>query len=77
MPGRLITVAFLVVSPKVIGAVTELGNQADVFHFWSLHPGGGHFLFADGSTHFVSSRVSPTLLPALATRNGGEVETVE
>jgi len=55
----------------------RLGNQADVFHFWSLHPGGSHFLFADGSTHFVSYRVSPTLLPALATRNGGEAETIE
>jgi prepilin-type processing-associated H-X9-DG protein len=55
----------------------RIDNLADVFHFWSLHPSGAHFLFADGSTHFVSYDVSPTLIPALATRSGGEVETLE
>jgi prepilin-type N-terminal cleavage/methylation domain-containing protein/prepilin-type processing-associated H-X9-DG protein len=55
----------------------RLDNLADVFHFWSLHPGGAHFLFADGSTHFLAYNISPTLLPALATRNGRETETLE
>jgi prepilin-type processing-associated H-X9-DG protein len=42
-------------------------------HFWSLHPGGAHFAFADGSVRFLSYNVGPILL-ALATRAGGEVE---
>jgi prepilin-type N-terminal cleavage/methylation domain-containing protein/prepilin-type processing-associated H-X9-DG protein len=48
-----------------------LANQCDEFHYWSLHPGGGHFLFADGSVHFLSY-AADALLPALATRAGGE-----
>jgi prepilin-type N-terminal cleavage/methylation domain-containing protein/prepilin-type processing-associated H-X9-DG protein len=43
----------------------------DQVHFWSLHAGGANFLFADGSTHFLSYSAD-TVLPALATRNGGE-----
>ncbi len=46
-------------------------NQCDVFHFWSLHPGGAHFLFADGSTRLMRYSAAP-LMPALATRAGGE-----
>lgn len=46
-------------------------NQCDAFHFWSLHTAGAHFLFADGSVHFLSYSVA-SLLPALATRSGGE-----
>jgi prepilin-type N-terminal cleavage/methylation domain-containing protein/prepilin-type processing-associated H-X9-DG protein len=50
----------------------RMDNPCDRFHFWSLHPGGAHFLFADGSVHFLPYSVG-SLLPALATRNGGEV----
>jgi len=47
-------------------------NQCDAFHFWSPHAGGGaHFLFVDGSIHFLSYSADP-ILPALATRSGGE-----
>jgi len=42
-----------------------------MFHFWSLHSGGAHYLFADGSAHFLSYASAP-LLPALASRAGGE-----
>ncbi|HZZ82435.1 MAG TPA: H-X9-DG-CTERM domain-containing protein [Gemmataceae bacterium] len=49
----------------------RIGNQCDMFHFWSLHPGGANFLFVDGSVHFVSYSARP-LLPALASRSGGE-----
>ncbi len=52
----------------------RLGNQCDMFHFWSLHPGGAHFLYADGSVHFLTYSAAP-LLPALASRAGGEVVT--
>jgi prepilin-type N-terminal cleavage/methylation domain-containing protein/prepilin-type processing-associated H-X9-DG protein len=49
----------------------RVSNQCDAFHFWSLHPGGAHFLFADGSVHFLSYSVD-SLLPALSSRAGGE-----
>jgi prepilin-type N-terminal cleavage/methylation domain-containing protein/prepilin-type processing-associated H-X9-DG protein len=42
------------------------------WHFWSLHPGGGHFLFADGSVRFTPYAVSETVMAALASRHGGE-----
>ena len=42
------------------------------FHFWSLHSGGANFLFADGSIHFLPYAAA-AILPALATRAGGEV----
>ena len=42
------------------------------WHFWSLHSGGGNFLMADGSARFISYS-GANVLPAMATRNGGEV----
>jgi prepilin-type N-terminal cleavage/methylation domain-containing protein/prepilin-type processing-associated H-X9-DG protein len=50
----------------------QLGNACDVTHFWSLHTGGANFAFADGSVHFLPYHRS-SVLPALATRAGGEV----
>ena len=49
-----------------------LNNTCDMFHFWSLHPGGANFLFADGSARFLAYSAAP-VLPVLATRAGGEV----
>jgi prepilin-type N-terminal cleavage/methylation domain-containing protein/prepilin-type processing-associated H-X9-DG protein len=48
-----------------------LTDNCDQFHFWSLHAGGANFLLADGSTRFCAYTADP-LLPALATRAGGE-----
>ena len=50
----------------------NLRNQCDMFHFWSLHENGAHFLFADGSVRFLSYSAAP-IMPALASRDGGEV----
>lgn len=50
----------------------HLNDQCDMFHFWSLHPGGAHFAFADGAVRFVRYE-GADLLPALATRAGGDV----
>jgi prepilin-type N-terminal cleavage/methylation domain-containing protein/prepilin-type processing-associated H-X9-DG protein len=47
-------------------------DYCSTFHFWSLHPGGANFLFADGSVHFLRYSARD-VLPALATRAGGEV----
>jgi len=63
-------------------------NPADYNHYWSLHPGGGMWLMADGSVRFISyssgsnvvtqvNGVNVTLLEALASRAGGEVFTNE
>ncbi len=51
----------------------SLNNVCDLFHFWSLHSGqGANFLVADGSVRFVGYSAA-RLLPALATRAGGEI----
>ena len=41
--------------------------------YWSLHPGGANFLFADGSVRFIKEQVGFGIFQALATRAGGEV----
>lgn len=46
-------------------------DLCDAFHFWSSHGGGGNFAFADGSVRFLTYAADP-ILPALATRAGGE-----
>jgi prepilin-type N-terminal cleavage/methylation domain-containing protein/prepilin-type processing-associated H-X9-DG protein len=53
-------------------------NDLERFHYWSLHTGGGMWLFADGHVQFISYAAGTqfvggtTLLEALATRAGGE-----
>ena len=41
--------------------------------FSSYHPGGCHFLRADGSVHFESETIDAAILAALTTRRGGDV----
>jgi prepilin-type N-terminal cleavage/methylation domain-containing protein len=47
-------------------------DPCDAHHFWSHHPGGGLWAFADGSVRFIRYGAAP-LMPALATRAGNEV----
>ena len=42
-------------------------------HFGSGHPGGFHAVFADGTTRFLKFSISPQVLRAILTRDGGEV----
>jgi prepilin-type processing-associated H-X9-DG protein len=51
------------------GKVTE---PCDQVHFWSLHSGGANFLFGDAHVQFLSYSAD-RVLPALATKAGGEV----
>ena len=47
--------------------------RAHVEDYWSRHPGGVNFLFADGSVHFLKSSISAVTYQALGTRGGREV----
>lgn len=42
--------------------------------FSSFHPRGCHFMFADGSVHFLSDATDAVVLAALTTRAGGDGE---
>jgi prepilin-type N-terminal cleavage/methylation domain-containing protein/prepilin-type processing-associated H-X9-DG protein len=50
-------------------------DPCHAFHFWSFHSGGAHFLFCDGSARFLAYSAD-RLMPALATRAGGEAVTL-
>ncbi|MBX9583365.1 MAG: DUF1559 domain-containing protein [Gemmataceae bacterium] len=52
----------------------DLRNPCAIYHFWSLHPGGAHFAFADGSVRFLAYSADE-IMPALSTRAGGEAVT--
>jgi prepilin-type N-terminal cleavage/methylation domain-containing protein/prepilin-type processing-associated H-X9-DG protein len=47
-------------------------NECDKFHYWSLHPSGGNFLFADGSVRFLTY-AARYQLRYFATIAGGEI----
>lgn len=53
----------------------QVNGLCDMFHYWSLHPGGSHFVFADGSLRFLSYSADP-VFPAMATRGNGDYYTV-
>lgn len=53
----------------------RVDQPCNALHFWSLHPSGAHFGFADGSVRFLRYDAA-SILPALATRAGGEVVAV-
>ncbi len=63
------------VGPYAYKAVAQ-ADLCDVFHFWSLHPGGANFAFCDGSVRFLPYSAD-AILPALATRAGGEVVSLD
>ena len=45
--------------------------------YWSHHPGGVNFLFADGSVHFLRDAIDHNVFVSLATRRGGEVVSAD
>lgn len=50
---------------------SRFDDPCGAFHFWSPHPGGANFAFGDGAVRFLSYSARD-LLPALASRAGGE-----
>ena len=85
MNGQLLPVSVAWANDSYLGydcpgnlGVFERGRYDDMchhYHFWSLHPGGANFAFADGSVRFLSYSAA-SVLPALATRAGGETATI-
>ena len=51
----------------------RLNNPCDLHHFWSFHTGGANWVFGDGSVKFINYSAGVTVIPALATKAGGEV----
>ena len=57
-------------TPGVYGP-GKITNNCDSNHFWSLHTGGGNWLFGDGSVHFLPYASAALTVP-LATRPAAE-----
>jgi prepilin-type N-terminal cleavage/methylation domain-containing protein len=53
----------------------NVSNDCSINQLWSNHIGGANFLIGDGSVRFISHSNS-TIMPALATRAGGEIASV-
>ncbi|HXG08454.1 MAG TPA: DUF1559 domain-containing protein [Gemmataceae bacterium] len=58
----------------VLGSADHVPNHPSAHKedFWSRHPQGVNFLFADGSVHSINNGIKPAVWAALATRAGGE-----
>ena len=50
-------------------------NRCAATHYWSMHPGGGNWLMADGSVRFVIYSQA-NVLELMASRDGGEITTL-
>lgn len=56
---------------------TPNSSQCHVDDFWSRHPQGVNFLFADGSVRVINNTIQPVVWEALGTRAGGEPGAAE
>jgi prepilin-type N-terminal cleavage/methylation domain-containing protein/prepilin-type processing-associated H-X9-DG protein len=56
-------------------AINCTNRRGDGFH--SFHPGGLHFVMADGSVQFVAEGASPLSIAARITRQGGEIFSLD
>jgi prepilin-type N-terminal cleavage/methylation domain-containing protein/prepilin-type processing-associated H-X9-DG protein len=51
----------------------DVNDTCASVHYWSFHTGGGNWLLGDGSVRFLPYAVGTTVVPLMASRNGGEV----
>lgn len=58
--------------PGVFSAPQGLRNDCDTQHYWSYHPSGGNWLFADGSVRYIGYAAWQQVVKA-ATIQGKEV----
>ena len=56
-------------TPRAMNATNE--NEP-----YSFHPGGAHFIFADGHVQFLSENIPLLVFAALSTRTGGETVAI-
>ncbi len=62
----------------IIPGPVKINNSNEWGHcFYSMHPNGANFAFADGSVRFLSESTTLWTLAALSTRNGGEVAELD
>jgi len=54
----------------------NINDPCHQVHYWSQHTGGSNFAFADGSVRFLSY-TADNVMPALATRGGGEIFSLD
>ena len=65
------------VTPIPVSIDATVGNDCHdgndrVRSFYSFHSGGAHFLYSDGSVHFVEETISAAVYRAMSTIAGGE-----
>ena len=65
------------ITPPTMAQVKGAPQWMAARGFKSLHPGGAHFVMADGSVHFVNEGIDHTVYRGLSTRNGNETVGVE
>jgi prepilin-type N-terminal cleavage/methylation domain-containing protein/prepilin-type processing-associated H-X9-DG protein len=80
-PGAPVYTAMMFGPPAMVMA--RIGNKplnspfSEPFDFFSSHPGGVEFAFADGSVRLVRASTPEYILQAMATRAGSEVVPIE
>jgi prepilin-type N-terminal cleavage/methylation domain-containing protein/prepilin-type processing-associated H-X9-DG protein len=47
-------------------------SGTDMFHWWSYHGDGAHFVFVDGSARLLSYSIDQSVITALSSRNAAE-----
>ena len=71
------SVEYVSLCPPTIDYLKKFPGWNEARGFKSIHPGGAHFVMADGSVHFVNESIDHNIYRGLSTRNGGETASVE